>query len=199
MTHTANVRSHYDRQAASYSEGRAKGWLGRLVRKEMKKTMDYLGILEGQSVLDAGCGSGDYSVLVRDSGGHPFGIDVSPAMIQRYRELGFPGEVADLQQFELHRSFDRVLCAGSLEFVPDVSRAFGELRRHLKPGGYLVWIFPRRGILGTLYYLFHLRNGLRIHLFSKKDVIRLGANHGFEIRRLEKLDVLTGLVCFCAA
>src|SRR5687768_7135143 len=74
------------------------------------------GIVEGMRVLDAGCGAGDVSFLVRamiGPGGHVLGVDKSESAVAAARarasQAGLHNvefQVADLERFEASETFD---------------------------------------------------------------------------------------------
>lgn len=76
------------------------------------------------------------------SRGRALGVDLSPEMARLARErvvaAGLDAEVAvmDAERLDLpDASFDRVLCAFGIFFLPDPERALGEFARVLVPGG----------------------------------------------------------------
>jgi len=106
--------------------------------------------LKGKVFLDAGCGTGDVTWAFRrilDPTTRVIAIDISQTSISIARQacgsallqpLFAVGSVLDLGIAD--HSVDFVLCSGVLVAVPDPTRAFKELVRILKPGGYLVII-----------------------------------------------------------
>ncbi len=103
------------------------------------------GLLTGQ-VLDAGCGTGEQTLLAASSGADALGVDVSPLAVERARgkaaargiEARF--EVADaLRLGDLGRSFDTIIDSGLFHVFDDDGRAgyVGSLASVLRPGGRL--------------------------------------------------------------
>jgi Methyltransferase domain len=93
---------------------------------------------------------------------------------------GFDVAVQDIEALGLRPVFAWVLCIGALEFVRDPARALASFADCLAPSGMLVLLYPRRGLLWTLYALYHLNHGARIHLFSRAEMSALLVGAGFE-------------------
>ncbi len=101
--------------------------------------------LEGLRVLDAGCGTGIFSLLVAARGARVVGVDRSGAMLARARHKapGQPGAFAWVQGDLLSlpfadESFDGALAILCLDFITARPAALQELSRVVRPGGFLV-------------------------------------------------------------
>jgi SAM-dependent methyltransferase len=105
-------------------------------------------VLQGETVLDIGCGAGtDLLLAARRVGpaGRAVGIDMTEAMRDRARNSA---AAAGLTNVEVHRadatalplpdaSVDVVISNGVLNLVPEKEKAFAEIWRVLRPGGRL--------------------------------------------------------------
>lgn len=190
------AKQYFDKKAEGYQKERTHGLIGNLVANEQSIVMNLLSPKEGEKILDAGCGSGFYSSLIRDYGASVFGIDFSPAMITELGKKGIPGEVADIEHLNLGKKFDKILCAGALEFTrmhQDVFRNFSE---HLKEGGCFVLVYPRKSFGGVIYQLFHLSHGVKIKLFSKKELKNLALKAGLILSTVKKGDTICNIALF---
>jgi SAM-dependent methyltransferase len=103
------------------------------------------GLLAGQ-VLDAGCGTGEQTLLAASSGAEALGVDVSPLALEQARgkaaARGIKArfEVADaLSLGDLGLSFDTVIDSGLFHVFDDDNRAryVASLASVLRPGGHL--------------------------------------------------------------
>ena len=101
-------------------------------------------VLDGdETVLDAGCGTGNVTRLVveRLPRGRVIAVDASPSMVEQARELLSP-EVdvrqADLLELALDEPVDAILSTATFHWVHDHERLCANLYAALKPGGRLV-------------------------------------------------------------
>jgi SAM-dependent methyltransferase len=109
-----------------------------------------LGILRGRW-LDCGCADGGYTAaLVEQGATEAVGVDPDEERISRARKRGrdrsavqFLCASAEALPFP-DATFDGVLLNEVLEHVRDEVRTLGELRRVLRPGGYLAIMSPNR-------------------------------------------------------
>jgi SAM-dependent methyltransferase len=114
------------------------------------------GLRSGQTVLDAGCGSGAFLRVAADHGAIVSGIDASEALLAIARER-VPD--ADLSLGDLQRlpyaddTFDAVTGFCSFFFADDMVEALREAGRVAKPGAPVViqvWGRPERFDLGLM-------------------------------------------------
>ena len=98
--------------------------------------------LNGQNVLEAGCGAGRFTQVLLDAGAKLCSLDYSSAVDASWSNNG-PNERLTLVQADLFKIpfpleyFDKVFCYGVLQHTPDPKRGFMSLLPHLKPGGKL--------------------------------------------------------------
>jgi ubiquinone/menaquinone biosynthesis C-methylase UbiE len=118
--------------------------IGSLVRKyEVELIMDLLKPKRSEIILDAGCGTGVFTLDIVSSGSRVVGLDISlPMLIQAGNKLkGFPCQMVLADMLNLpypESSFDKTISVTALEFIEDAKDAVGELFRVTKKGGYIV-------------------------------------------------------------
>lgn len=114
------------------------------------KLLDIAGIAPGETVLDAGCGTGTMAIAARSrvgANGAVYGIDASPEMIARARQKAERAASDVSLQPALLESipfpdamFDAVITSFVLHHFPSdlLPRCLAEIHRVLKPDGRLV-------------------------------------------------------------
>lgn len=118
--------------------------IGALVRKyEAELLLDLLRPEDGETILDAGGGTGVFTLDILAFGAHVIGLDISLPMLRRSREKARGGPLqivlGDMLNLPfLEGSFDRVVSVTALEFIEDGQGAVRELFRVTKRGGSIV-------------------------------------------------------------
>jgi malonyl-CoA O-methyltransferase len=184
MTKANRVRSYFDQAASAYSQKSDAGAWALFRRWESQAVLELLRPEAGERILDAGSGSGFYSGLLKGGGCVVTALDFSAPMLDHVAQrLAIPTILGDLQQSALPANFDRVLCAGALEFVSDPRAAVANLASALRPTGpgVMVFLLPRAGALPRFYRAFHRRHGFQVNLFDRGAVECLASNAGMRI------------------
>jgi len=131
----------YDAKAARETD---RSYLNPEIINQRLKTIEAMALRPGESVLDAGCGTGLLTELISSQvgdSGHVTGLDFSQDML----DFAAP-RCEPLGNVELHQGsvtqldfaddvFDAASCVQTLLYVDDVETAISELHRVLKPRG----------------------------------------------------------------
>ena len=141
------------KEISSYWTGRSEDF-ARLREEELNSEMAGLwlkelekGLPEGEGlrILDVGTGCGFFSVLLAKLGHQVTGIDLTPAMIEKAkqiaRERGVESdfEVMDAEHPDFPEgTFDVIVSRNLTWTLPHPAEAYGEWLRVLKPGGVLL-------------------------------------------------------------
>lgn len=96
-------------------------------------------------ILDVGCGSGFFTILLAKQGHEAVGTDLTPDMIKRARELAKEEqadctfEIMDAENLDFpDYTFDAVISRNLTWTLPDAKRAYSEWKRVLKSHGILL-------------------------------------------------------------
>lgn len=100
-------------------------------------------------ILDVGCGTGFFTILLAKQGHHVTGTDLTPDMIANSRILAKEEQVScDFQVMDAEHlsfqdeSFDVVISRNLTWTLPEAAQAYKEWTRVLKPGGLLLNLTP---------------------------------------------------------
>lgn len=114
--------------------------------------IDLLQPKPGDRILDLGCGSGQLTAKIAESGASVIGIDSSVEMIQAAKNL-FPGQefdVMDATSFSFAEPFDAIFSNAVLHWVKDQQKAVNCMFRSLNQNGKLVLEFGGKGNVNTI-------------------------------------------------
>jgi SAM-dependent methyltransferase len=107
------------------------------------------GIPDGMcnALLDVGCGYGGLARIVGDRLGarEVHGVDIDQQVIGEAREKGVAARCVDVEHERLpydSDSFDVVLSLGMLDYLPTFDGVLSEIRRVLRPNGYVLLSLP---------------------------------------------------------
>lgn len=107
----------------------------------------------GLSVLDVGCGFGEFSAAYQDLGATVTATEINPQLAERVRRHGIVCHVGQLEDLALpERSFDLILFRAVLYRTADPARTIAEAKRLLKAGGRISVLDPCPGLEGVDYF-----------------------------------------------
>jgi SAM-dependent methyltransferase len=119
-------------------------WLNRYVedlqRRAFDRALRHFGRVTGRQVLDVGCGTGRWSLQLRDRGAEVLGIDISEAAIEanRRRIVGVEFRAGDIAGTPLPtESFDLAVSVTVLQHLPHAAQeiAIQNIASALRPTG----------------------------------------------------------------
>lgn len=143
--------------------------------------------LEGEWIMDAGCGAGRFLEASAASGAQVVGVDISHAVDAARKTLGHLPNVHYVQASILELPFkmgvfDRAYCIGVIQHTPDPHGALKALVRPVKPDGqFVVTIYERKSytLLAGKYLLRPLSKRLPRRLLLR--LIQAGMPWGFAL------------------
>jgi len=118
--------------------------MGSLVKRyEGELLLELLRTMPGELILDAGCGTGVFTLDILSRSTTVIGLDISLPMLSRAgrkaRKYCFQMVLGDMLNLPFpEKSFDRVISVTALEFIEDAKGAVRELFRVTKRGGCIV-------------------------------------------------------------
>jgi SAM-dependent methyltransferase len=137
--------------------GKPQGLLGTYIGEKMVRqhkpeilwTIELLNIVQGESVLELGCGAGYAMKVILDQTlvEQVVGLDLSPTIIRSAKirnKNSLNANRAKLVQANVNRlpfqdgHFDRVFSVHTIYFWDDISETLTEIYRVLKPAGYFI-------------------------------------------------------------
>lgn len=173
---------YFESVSRKYDETVSKGILRIPREREREAVLSFADLNHsGASLLDVGCGAGFYSLIAKRAGMKVHSVDLSPGMVKRLEGLVDRAEVVDIEKLSVHNQYDRVVCAGVLDFVMNPELAFSNLCKSVAPGGRLVVLCPRKGPGGIFYRIEKYFFGIRINLYSKEWLADLASKNGLKL------------------
>jgi trans-aconitate 2-methyltransferase len=148
--------------------------------------LDMLAPRRGERILDLGCGSGQLTAKIAESGAEVIGLDRSPEMIAEARR-NFPAltfTVADAANFTIDAPADAVFSNAALHWVKDAEGAAKSIAHALRSGGRFVAEMGGKGnIQGILAVLREVAGPVETPWYfpSVGEYTSLLERHGFEI------------------
>ncbi len=118
--------------------------IGRLIKKyESELILEMLRPGQGERILDAGCGTGVFTLDVLAAGARVVGLELSLPMLFRSgtKLKGHPFHLvrSDMRKLPFaDDEFDKAVSVTAIEFIEDATAAIGELFRVTKPRGCIV-------------------------------------------------------------
>ena len=118
--------------------------IGKLVNKhENTLILEMLKPLEGEKILDAGCGTGIFTDDVLETGAQVTGLELSMPMLlgakKKRMDDSFYLIQGDMRALPFdENTFDKTFSVTAVEFIEDARGAINELFRVTRPGGCIV-------------------------------------------------------------
>ena len=114
--------------------------------------LEWLNPQWGEYILDLGCGDGQLTQRIAESGAHVLGVDASPAMVAAARERGVEAEQAKAEMLPFRdATFDAVFSNAVLHWVRGQDAMLEQVHRVLKPGGRFVAEMGGHGNIAAIH------------------------------------------------
>lgn len=139
-------------------------------------------------VLDLGCSDGLFVDVLSKTGYKASGIDVSSTMISHGRQTyGVDVKKVDFEdEWPFNERFDAITCYATLSNITNPSRVFGNIRKHLRPGGCFLFNFGDYSrlisrLLGSRLYLYR---PTACTIYSRKIVNDYCRSYNLRVREI---------------
>lgn len=142
---------YYDHSADDYHEANyvTRGSYSPLWFRQhyIERRIEAENVPRGAKVLDVGCGPGELVLSLAKRGYDIWAVDISPAMVEKARmllqancrQLSDRISVGDVEDLTFEDNFfDVVVAAGVIEYQRDDEKSLLEMKRVVKPGGYII-------------------------------------------------------------
>lgn len=178
---------HWERKIINKTEQKRKY---KIALKHSKILAKY--IHKNNSILDIGCGSGDFLRQLKKEGFQALsGVEPNKAMQQSIKQelnICIYGDVSEIKQ----QKFDCISLVKVIEHLSDPSSVINRSNELLNENGLLFLVFPRIGGIGEKimkekYYGFQKEH---INWFTKNTIIKFLEKHNFKVVNIktEKTD-----------
>ena len=140
--HYSEISAEYE---AHYSDASSLEYRLKFIHEPM-----FTGInLDGMTVLDAMCGSGQTTEYLLKNGAEVTGLDISDVVVDAFKARWADCQAICRSLLDSNlpdNSYDCLVIVGGLHHIqPNVSSAVREIHRVLKPGGYFCFMEPHSG------------------------------------------------------
>jgi 2-polyprenyl-3-methyl-5-hydroxy-6-metoxy-1,4-benzoquinol methylase len=145
------------------------------------------------NVLDLGCGTGIFLDLIKNKCKSVEGMEISTKVAQIGRQRGYKITLGDVHQVFPYKdnSFNIITAGEIIEHIYDTDFFLNEIKRILKPNGFLIISTPNIATIGRRLMLLFGFNPLietslehasgHIRYFTKKSLEELLNKHGYKI------------------
>lgn len=154
---------------------------------------------ENNKVLDIGCYDGTIGNLLKKNNNQVYGIEISKEAAEIAIKRGLKVKIQNIEsRFDFENNFFDVVVAGEIiEHILDTDFFIDEIKRVLKPGGFLVLSTPNVASLGRRILLLLGKNPFfeaafgyppeaqagHIRFFTKSLLLRFLEHKGFKITK----------------
>jgi SAM-dependent methyltransferase len=160
-------------------------------RRKIETALSLASVAERATLVEVGCGTGDYSFLLSRLGYRMIGVDLSPKSVEAAREkagmLGCHETVFLVSDAETlidlpDNSADGVVSFSTLRYVPSLDLALQAIHRVLRPQGTAVFDFPNRYCpwFRLLKNRFGVETHMHDHYYSASEIATRVRKAGFQ-------------------
>ncbi len=151
----------------------------------------------GETILDAGCATGEYMQRLSTRGDHCVGVDINSEYVDRAKQKGLDAQVMDAKHLEFSdKSFDTIILFEVLEHVEGPEDVLEEAKRVARKN-VLITVpnctqFHRLRTAGITYH--HMLEKDHINFFSKSDLESLLSQQFLDYQVSEREPIFLGSI-----
>ncbi len=150
----------------------------RIYRRRLQVAVDFMvsGNLP-KKILDIGCGSGVLTPTLQRIGEEVISVDVHDKLDLVNKNI--PGNYVRASIFDLpfKEKFDGIVCLSVLEHLEDFEKALMEVKKHLFPGGFVVWGFPSDNLVIKSWLWLSKSPAFYNHINGRTDILEKIGKH----------------------
>ena len=106
--------------------------------------------IEGEKILDLGCGHGELTQRLSEFECEVRGIDASEEMVHAAKQNGINAEVMNAEELTFDNEFDGIISNAAIHWMHDIEKVMESCYRSLKFGGRFVGEFGGEGNVGRI-------------------------------------------------
>jgi len=142
----------------------------------LKDICDALDIKDRDLVLEAGCGTGNLAIKIKERGANVVGLDYSKEALEIYKKKDFSakivlGDLSEKLPFP-DNYFNKIACNNTLYTLPKERQLaiLKEFLRILKPGGKIAVANPKKGWSAIKIYTYGIKQEIKKEGLFKASV-----------------------------
>ena len=164
------------------------------IRKTFMRRLQQAGVKPGErgTALDIGCATGIFLDVLRSSGWHAQGIELSPDAAKQATKRGFQVQQGDWRSVSFpDGSFDLISLWDVIEHIPEPMAVLHQCHRWLAPGGTLLISTPDVSawlarLLGP-WWLGYRSAGEHVLFLGRRTMSQFLEQSGFEVSRIQSI------------
>ena len=149
MTKYKNVFSYFDKKASNYNYNSYSFPWSIIRNLEAKNVVKLIGNIKNSCVFDIGSGSGFYTkLMIKNKAKKVYALDGSKKKLNNIHVKNVIKINKNAEKFQLNRKFNKIICAGLLEFVDSPELILKNIKKHALKHCRLVILCPSDNLLG---------------------------------------------------
>jgi 2-polyprenyl-3-methyl-5-hydroxy-6-metoxy-1,4-benzoquinol methylase len=188
MINKHKIYTYFDTNADLYQKNSISFPWSIIRNNEAKIVLNFMGNVKNKIILDVGCGTGYYSrLLIKKKAKKVYAIDSSKQMLKNIKTKDIIKINQDAENFKTKNKFEKIVCAGLLEFVESAEKVLINIKKYSKKNCSLVILCPSNNLLAKMYKMYHSKNNIKINLFNTNKIENILKKSGWKIKKIKKV------------